>query len=438
MLENKIHLLYAYFNRLVMNWKYKNCLQKVVSIMNSSYWLTNVCLENGYQFENDMITGTRTGIYHMLINDGKITKITSANNELDDSFPKKNAGDLLALPSFSEKHVHLDKTLLGDKWRAVMPAHNILERFEIEKKVLPSLSTTTKERAKVLIEKLLQAGSTHIRTHVDIYPEVGLDNFYAIQEALSDYDGMLSYELVAFPQHGLLRSNSQDLVRQAVRQGATLVGGVDPATVDGNMEKSLHEMMEIAVEGNADIDLHLHDPGQLGLATIKRLAEMTEDAGWQGRVTVSHAFALGDMVGREAEVITQMLTDLGISIITSVPIGRVIPPVNFLHDKGVHVAIACDNIFDSWSPFGNGDILERASRFAELSGRVSEYKLAETLKFITGGITPLNEKGQRVWPQVGDDANIVLVEASCAAEAIARRANRPAVLYKGKLVYGTL
>ncbi|MFD2443852.1 amidohydrolase [Bacillus sp. CGMCC 1.16607] len=406
--------------------------------MNSSYWLTNVRLEKSYQFENELITGTQTENCHLLIENSRIAKIISAETALEDKLEKKDARNLLALPSFKEMHVHLDKTLHGDKWRAVTPAANIFERFEMEKRVLPTLPTTTKERAKALIEILLQSGSTHIRTHVDIYPEVGLNNLYAVQEALLDYEGMLSHEIVAFPQHGLLHSNCQDLVREAVRQGATLVGGVDPANVDGNMEKSLQQMMEIAIEGNVDVDLHLHDPGALGLSTIKRLAKLTEEAGWQGRVTVSHAFALGDMAGKEADDVAQTLSELGISIITSVPIGRTIPPVTFLHEIGVNVAVACDNIFDSWSPFGNGDILERAGRLAELTARSTEYKLAETLGFITGGKTPLDKNGQRVWPQVGDDASMVFVKSSCSAEAIARRSVRPAVLYKGKIVSGNL
>ncbi|MFP3513698.1 deaminase, partial [Peribacillus sp. SIMBA_075] len=78
-------------------------------------------------------------------------------------------------------------------------------------------------------------------------------------------------------------------------QGATHVGGVDPAGVDGDVEKSLQTMMELAVENNADVDLHLHDPGHLTIFTIKRLAAMTEEAGWQGRVTISHALGLGDV-----------------------------------------------------------------------------------------------------------------------------------------------
>ncbi len=404
--------------------------------MSSSYWLTNVCLEEGFRYENGTVIGTETENCHLLVENGKIAKIISADTLPDDQLQKKDVDNLLALPSFIEKHVHLDKTILGEKWRAVTPVASIFERFEIEKRVLPSLSTTTKERAKALIEILLQAGSTHIRTHVDIYQEAGLTNFFEIQEALADYNGKLSSEIVAFPQHGLLRNNCADLVREAVRNGASLVGGVDPANVDGNMEKSLQQMMEIAVEGNADIDLHLHDPGKLGLATIKRLAQLTEEAGWQGRVAVSHAFALADMGEGEADEMAQMLSELGISIITSVPIGRTIPPVTFLHNKGVQVAVACDNIFDSWSPFGNGDILERASRLAELTGRSTEQMLAETLGFITGGITPLNKNGQQAWPKVGDDASIVFTEASCSAEAIARRSNRPAVMYRGKLVSG--
>lgn len=437
MLEYAFLVRYDYCKQLCITYfSLTNYHKESGDTMSSSYWLTNVCLEKGYRYEHGAIIGTITENCHLFVENGKIANIISADTLLDDHLPKKDVHNLLALPSFVEKHVHLDKTLLGDKWRAVTPVSSIFERFELEKNVLPTLPTTTKERAQALIEVLLQAGSTHIRTHVDIYQEAGLKNFFEVQEALAEYEGKLSYEIVAFPQHGLLLNNCADLVRDAVRNGAGLVGGVDPANVDGNMEKSLQQMMDIAVEENVDIDLHLHDPGQLGLATIRRLAKLTEEAGWHGRVAISHAFALGDMGKGEADEMAQMLAELGISIITSVPIGRTIPPVSFLHDKGVQVAVACDNIFDSWSPFGNGDILERASTLAQLSGRSTEQKLAETLGFITGGITPLNKNGKQVWPKIGDEASIVFTEASCSAEAIARRSNRPAVLYKGKLVAG--
>ena len=406
--------------------------------MNTAYWLTNVLLETGFQENNGEITGTETECYHLLIQEGKVAKIVPAVEPVQDELPKEDAKRRLVLPSFIEKHCHLDKTLLGDRWRAVTPASHIFERFDIEKQVLSSLETTTQERAEQLLDIYVKSGVTHVRTHVDVYPEVGLGNLEQVKRALQTFDGKLTYEIVAFPQHGLLRSKSKQLVREALRQGASFVGGVDPATVDGDLEASLQEMVELAVEGNAGIDLHLHDADHLGVFTIKRLAQLTKEAGLQGKVAVSHAFGLGDISQAQAEVMGELLADAGVSIITSVPINRKFPPVGLLHQKGVTVAVGCDNIFDVWSPFGDGDILKRAGRLAEMYGWSDERALARTLQFITDGKTPLNDNGERVWPQVGDDANMVLVEASCSAEAIARSSKRVATMFRGNIVSGSV
>ncbi|MGG0656943.1 amidohydrolase [Rummeliibacillus pycnus] len=406
--------------------------------MHNTFWLTNALLESKYQVDSNMVTSTKTDCYHLLIQDGKIAKIISASETILDDFPQKDVKQLLLLPSFTEKHCHLDKTLLGDEWRAVTPVNHIYDRLEIEKKILPSLKTTTQERAEKLLDIYLNAGVTHVRTHVDIYPEVGLKNLEEVQKALQTFEGKLSYEIVAFPQHGLLRTKAHDLVRESLRQGATLVGGVDPATVDGNIEKSLQDMVELAIEGNAGIDLHLHDPDHLGVYTMKRLAQLTNEAGLQGKVAISHAFGLGDISKAHAEEMAEILADAGISIITSVPIGRKFPPVGLLHRKGVHVSVGYDNIFDVWSPFGNGDILERVSRLAEISGWADERSLSQTLGFITDGKTTLNDEGNQIWPKVGDEANIVFVKASCSAEAIARSSNRTATMFKGSVVAGEI
>jgi cytosine/adenosine deaminase-related metal-dependent hydrolase len=416
--------------------------------VNGTFWLTNVRLETGYKMEDGAITGTTTDLYHLKIEKGIISDRVLASDVPYGQKPGERKGKQglphldvqgrLALPSFVEKHCHLDKTLLGDRWRPVRPAPTLFERFEIEKAALPQLATTMKERAETLLGILLQAGSTHVRTHVDLYPEVGLSHLEAVQEALASFNGKLSYEIVAFPQHGLLHTQSAGLVREALRRGCRLVGGVDPHTVDGEMEKSLQTMMELAVEADADVDLHLHDGGRVGLDTIRRLAQLTEEAGWRGRVSVSHAFALGEMEGREADELAQLLAENGMTIITSVPLGRTMPPIPFLHANQVPVAIGCDNIFDSWSPFGNGDILERAGRLAERFGRNTEQALGETLGWITGGRTPLDREGRQVWPKPGDEASFVFAEAECSAEAVARRAKRPAVMFKGSIVYGSL
>jgi cytosine/adenosine deaminase-related metal-dependent hydrolase len=342
------------------------------------------------------------------------------------------------LPSFREAHIHLDKTYYGGTWKAVRPAASIYERIEEERSLLPKLLPEAKHRAERLLELVLGFGSTHVRTHCNIEPVSGLKNLEATMQALDTYSGKLSHEIVAFPQHGLLRSHSVDLVREAMHSGATLVGGLDPATVDEDMEKSLQTIIDIAGDANAGIDIHLHDRGEPGKRALLRLADLTEEAGLHGKVTVSHAFWFAGAPKEEAEEMAGRFAELGIAVASTVPIGRTMMPIPMLHDKGVRVGLGTDSVTDHWSPFGTGDNLEKAGRLAELYGYSNEWSLSRSLGFLTGGITPLNSDGKQVWPAVGDEASVVLVHAGCSAEAIARRAQRQAVLYKGRLVSGSL
>ncbi|MGE7758400.1 amidohydrolase [Peribacillus sp. NPDC097895] len=406
--------------------------------MYKSYWLTNVTLDSGYVFENERIDRTKTDLYNMYINDGVIKEIQLANVPLQTHLPVQDAGKLLALPAFKEMHNHLDKTYLGLPWKSCTPVANLMERLKLEAAELPELARTGQHRAEQMLQLLLKGGATHVRTHVNIDPYIGLKNLDEVQRALDRFNGKMTHEIVAFPQHGLLRTNSTALMRQAMREGASLVGGLDPGGVDNNIEASLYGMVNLAVEFDADIDIHIHDPGHLGFYTIKKLASFIDEAGWKNRVAVSHAFALGDVSIEESHELASLLSDLGMAIMSTVPINRIIPPIDLLHEKGVHVALGCDGFYDSWSPFGTGDMLEKAGRLAERYNWKDEYALSQSLQFITGGAKTLDRKGNRLWPNVGDDASVVLVDASCSAEAVARRSRRAAVIAKGNLVYGGL
>ncbi|MNI23257.1 N-isopropylammelide isopropyl amidohydrolase [compost metagenome] len=281
-------------------------------------------------------------------------------------------------------------------------------------------------------------GATHVRSHCNIEPVSGLHRLEATLQALNTFSGKISSEIVAFPQHGLLRSDSVQLVKQSLAEGATHVGGVDPYTVDGDIEKSLQTMVELAVMSNAGIDIHLHDGNEAGKQTLMRLADLTEEAGLQGKVTVSHAFWFASAQQHEAEEVAQRMAARGMSIASTVPIGKTMMPLPMLYNQGVKVKLATDSLTDHWSPFGNGDQLEKAGRFAELYGRNDEWSLSQSLGFITGGITPLDQKGEQAWPKVGDVANFVLLHAGCSAEAVARRSERQAVWYEGRLVSGSV
>ncbi|RAN83445.1 amidohydrolase family protein [Bacillus sp. SRB_331] len=401
------------------------------------YWLTNVKLETGYTYEEAKISQTETEICSLLIEDGRIKRIISGIAQEEGTLTF-DANRLLVLPAFEEMHIHIDKTYYSGPWKACMPAENIFTRFNEEKTILPKQLATAQDRAENMLELLLRNGATNIRTHCNVDPVIGLRNLEATLAALGTYKDRLSGRIVAFPQHGLLRSNSMQLVKDAMRMGAQLVGGVDPATVDNDIEKSLHTIMDIAVEFNADVDIHLHDANNLGTFTMKRLASLTEEAGWQGRVTISHALGLGGVTDKEAEEVAERLAALKIDITSTVPIGKQVIPIPLLDRKGVKVSLGNDSITDHWSPFGTGDMLQKANRSAERFGWSDERSLGKALRFITGGKETLNNEGKRVWPNVGDEASFVLTNATCSAEAVARQTEKRVVMYKGNVVIGDL
>jgi cytosine/adenosine deaminase-related metal-dependent hydrolase len=70
--------------------------------------------------------------------------------------------------------------------------------------------------------------------------------------------------LVAFPQSGLLvRPGTAELLEAAVRAGAELVGGLDPAGFDHQPVEHLDAIFAIAGRHGCGLDIHLHDGGEL-------------------------------------------------------------------------------------------------------------------------------------------------------------------------------
>ena len=57
------------------------------------------------------------------------------------------------------------------------------------------------------------------------------------------------------------------------------------------------------------------------------------------------------------------------------------------------------------------------------------------LKLATAGPIPLDDKGIQQWPKAGDNADVVLVKASCSAEVIARMSPVESLIYKGDIVF---
>jgi len=120
-------------------------------------------------------------------------------------------------------------------------------------------------------------------------------------------------------------------------------------------------------------------------------------------------------------------------LVSSVPI-QFKMPLEELRILGVNVELGTDSITDHWTPFGQGDIIERANILSQLYGWANEYHLSRALYFATGK-TPLNDEGEIQWPMVGDVADLSLFNASCSAEVIARISPRTMTIGQGHLLW---
>ncbi len=362
---------------------------------------------------------------------GVIDRIADAGSESADAV---QVGGRLVLPGFVDGHIHLDKTLLGLPWQPHRPGASVPERIEAEKRQLAETPLSTFERASVLVRQVISFGTTRLRCHVDIDPGVKLANLHAVLAVRETFSENIDIQIVAFPQSGILAApGTADLLDAALNEGAGVVGGLDPAGIDDDVEGHLRVVFGLAERHGAAIDLHLHDPGPLGAFELRRIAERARAAGMQGKVAVSHAFALGDIDRDDFSRTADALAEGGVAIMTNGPGSAPIPPVADLTGRGVLVFAGSDNIRDSWSPFGNGDMLERAMIIAYRSGFGTDDELRLTHAFATSHASRATGI-ERCRVAVGGRADLVVLPAAHVPEAVASRPTDRMVFKRGRRV----
>ena len=399
-----------------------------------TYILKNVRLETGFEFDGKEVISTNTALFCVEVEEGKIKGIkpnTANANAID-------AKGHLMLPAFKDMHAHLDKMLFGLPWEAVSPTrHTVKDMIAYEQKMIPEWLSTSVERTGKMLSFLQAYGTDFIRSHFNVDPTSGLKSLTNLEKALASKKDTVEAELVAFPQHGLYYTDTLPILKDVAKLDAvSFIGGVDPYSLDGSIEKSMEQITQLALDNNKGIDIHLHEMGESGMKTIEFLIDRTlENPQLKGKAFVSHAFALSRLTNVEAEKIAARLAEAGVGIVSSVPFGNMIMPIPTLRKYGVEVLIGNDNIQDHWNTFGSGNMLQKANLIAELYGYGTEFGLSRTLAFATRYKLPLDNNGNQQWPKVGDEASMVFVEASCSAEAVSRISPVTSLIHKGNIVF---
>ncbi|GAA1152667.1 amidohydrolase family protein [Kribbella jejuensis] len=341
---------------------------------------------------------------------------------------------LLALPGFVNAHAHVDKSWWGQKWvsyggEPTTQGRIAHERAERDKYGIPSVDST-----KAVLREFVRHGTTATRTHVDVDLGVGLRGIAGVLEAADDLNGAVEIELVAFPQDGVLRRPGVlELLDKAAAEGATSIGGLDPATIDRDPVGQLDALFEIATRRDVGLDLHLHDHGDLGAFQYELIAERTIQAGLQGKVNVSHGFALGELPSARRADLVQLLGEAGISWTTVAPPASAPLPFREMRAAGVPIGLGTDGIRDLWSPYGDGDLLQVARGFARLHGLRTDEDLTYAVELATTYGAPFVHR-ENHGLTVGARADIVLLDAENAPDVLVRAPRREVVIAAGQVV----
>ncbi len=344
--------------------------------------------------------------------------------------------DGIVLPGLVDAHCHLDKTLWGE-WVPHSAADTLEDRIGNDRRRRGELGIPSEERIVALLETMLAHGTTHVRSHTDIDPEVGLRGVEAVRAAARRLEGRIGVEQVAFPQHGLLTNpGTAELLEEALKAGVETIGGIDPAGVDRDPVRHLDVIFGLAAQYGARVDLHLHDGGSLGVWELELIVDLARDAGLAGRVTVSHAYGYSQADAATQERLFERLAEAGVTLLTAAVYSFPVPPIKRLRAAGVNVACGHDGICDLWGPYGSGDMLERAMHVAYRNTFRRDEDIELALEAATyGGARALGLEPYGLVP--GAPADLVVVAGRTVAEAVVTHPPRELVLKGGRVVFRT-
>ncbi|MFG1190809.1 amidohydrolase family protein [Xanthobacter flavus] len=340
-----------------------------------------------------------------------------------------DAEGCLVAPGFVETHIHLDKSCILDRCasRRGDLEEAIAEVARAKKDFTPE---DVYARGRRTIEKAIAQGTTHMRTHLEVDPGIGLRGFEGVMRLVEDYRWAMDIEVCVFPQEGLTNNPGTDeLMVEALRRGAKAVGAA-PYT-DTDPHGQIDRVFEMARDFDVDIDMHLDfgaDPTALDLDYV---CTLTERFGWGGRVAIGHVTKLAYVEPERLAQIATRMRDCGVAL-TVLPstdlflMGRDrtfaktrgVTPAHLLLQHGVNCSLSTNNVLNPFTPFGDCSQLRMANLNANICHVGSAHDMTECFHMVTSRPARLMNLAD-YGLEAGKAADFVIIDSSSPRAAVA-------------------
>jgi len=307
-----------------------------------------------------------------------------------------------------------------------------------------------RQRAVRAIHAEIAYGTGIFRSHVDVSSAAGMRLCEGVLAAREQTRRDCKIQLVAFPQDGLVRDpGAVDLMRQALRSGVDLIGGIPHIErVPRDGLRHLELVFDLAAEFNADIDVHVDETDDPRSVYTEHLAAMTIERGWQGRVTASHVCALASYTDVHAARVIELLAEADIRVVTNpgmnlhlqgrydgYPKRRGLTRVRQLLDAGITCGAGQDCIQDVFYPLGSGRLLEQVFLLVHAEHMAGSRRLRQALEMVccqAGEVVSLGIHR----PEPGAPANLALWPVETVEDLVRLRPAPRVVLHDGRPVAG--
>ena len=378
--------------------------------------------------KNARLLGAEQNTTDIGIEKGKIAVI---QRELVASGETIDLGGRLVSPGFIETHIHLDKSCILD--RCTSQRGDLEEAIgEVAKAKAAFTPEDVRARAVRTLEKAILQGTTHMRTHLEVDPVVGLRSLEGVLPLIKEYAWAIDLNICVFPQEGLLNNPGTDeLMVAALKRGCRVVGGA-PYT-DSNPPGQIDRIFEMAREFDADIDMHLDFGPTADNMDVDHVCRRTEEYKYGGRVTIGHVTKMTSLPMDKFEATAKRLANAGVAV-TVLPstdlylmgrhhthdhnVSRGVVPAHKLVHYGVNCSLSSNNVLNPFTPFGDCSLIRMANLYANIGQVGKRTDMAVCFDMVTRRSAKLLRL-EGYGTSVGSNADLVVLDATEPEMAIA-------------------
>ena len=350
-----------------------------------------------------------------------------------------DVGGRLVSPGLVETHIHLDKSRIIE--RCTPAAGRARDHMQRVSAVKPGFTVDdVYARAAATLEQSILNGVTHMRTHVEVDPNVDLRGFEALQQLAVDYAWAVDLELCVFAQEGWTDVPEADRnVVAALERGAAVVGGAPG--YDPDRAAQIRRIFELARAYDLDVDIHLDVGPSTDEMDIDLVCDLAERNGYGGRVAIGHGTKYSLLPPDRLRDLGKRLASAGVAV-TVLPatdlfvtgrhqdhaVVRGVADANALIECGANCSLSTNNVLNPFTPFGDCSLIRIANLYANIVQRGNEEELEQCFEMLTRRSARLLRRVD-YGIAVGRPADLVVWDARSRAEAVARIA-APLQAYK--------